>query len=354
MSAPSPAGGRDVATHRFRVSTQLPRRLEQQGLRLPDVLRQAALPAGFFAQEKIFASTGELFGLWRAIAAVSGDPAIGLHLGSEACVEHHDPAAIAALCSQSFGDAVQRMARYKQLTCPEEIHTDVARDEVAVEFVWLLAEEDEPAVLVDLCLSWILGIGRRGTGQPFNPLRVELARSTAHRERLEGHYGCRVQFRAPRNALVFRAADLERPFVTHNADLLAMLGPQLDKELRLRRQGESLAERVKATVKRLLAGRRPALQDVARQLGMSARTLQRRLGESGATFQSMMEEARREMARHYLGQTSLELVETAYLLGFEDSNSFFRAFHHWEGTSPGEWRNARRAKGAGAGAEGAA
>jgi AraC-like DNA-binding protein len=343
-----PAGGRDVATHRFRVSTQLARRLEQEGLRLPDVVQRASLPAGFFAQDKIFVSTGELFALWRAIAGASGDPAIGLRLGSEACVEHHDPAAIAALCSQSFGDAVQRMARYKQLTCPEEIRTDVSREEVAVEFAWLLAEEDEPPVLVDLCLAWILGIGRRGTGQPLQPLRVELARPPAQREVLEAHYGCRVHFRAARNALVFRKGDLERPFVTYNADLLAMLGPQLDKELRLRRDGESLGGRVKATVKRLLAGRRPALSDVARQLGMSARTLQRRLGESGATFQSVVEEARREMARHYLGQTSLELVETAYLLGFEDSNSFFRAFHHWEGTSPGEWRNARRSKGAGA------
>src|SRR5262245_59343061 len=135
MTATSPAGGRDVATHRFRVSTQLARRLEQHGLRLDEVVQRAALPAGFFAQEKIFVSTGELFALWRAIAAASADPAIGLKLGGEACVEHHDPAAIAALCSQSFGDAVVRMARYKQLTCPEEIRTDAFRDDVAVEFL---------------------------------------------------------------------------------------------------------------------------------------------------------------------------------------------------------------------------
>src|SRR6185295_8128432 len=137
---------------------------------------RAALPAGFFEQEKIFVSTGELFSLWRAIADASGDPAIGLKLGGEACVEHHDPTAIAALCSQSFGDAVQRMARYKQLTCPEEIRTHAARAETSVEFAWVLAREDEPAILVDLCLSWILGIGRRGTGERLLPLRVELSR----------------------------------------------------------------------------------------------------------------------------------------------------------------------------------
>src|SRR5262249_57865872 len=119
-----------------------------------------------------------------------------------------------------------------------------------------------PDILVDLCLSWIVSIGRRGTEQPLAPLRVDLVRPAAHRAVLEAHFGCRVHFEAGRNALVFRSSELERPFVTHNADLLAMLGPQLDKELRARKSAETLAERVKATVKGLLAGRRPALQDV--------------------------------------------------------------------------------------------
>ena len=54
--------------------------------------------------------------------------------------------------------------------------------------------------------------------------------------------------------------------------------------------------------------------------------------------QQLIEEARRELAQHYLLHSSLELNETAYLLGYEDANSFLRAFHQWEGTSPGEWR----------------
>ena len=74
---------------------------------------------------------------------------------------------------------------------------------------------------------------------------------------------------------------------------------------------------------------------------MSTRTLQRRLTEERLTFQQLIKEARRELARHYLLHSSLELNETAYLLGYEDANSFFRALHGWEGTSPGEWRASR-------------
>jgi AraC-like DNA-binding protein len=80
------------------------------------------------------------------------------------------------------------------------------------------------------------------------------------------------------------------------------------------------------------------LRDVARELRLSTRTLQRRLTADREKFQQLMEEARRELAQHYLLHSSLELNETAYLLGYEDANSFFRAFHQWEGTSPGEWR----------------
>jgi AraC-like DNA-binding protein len=138
--------------------------------------------------------------------------------------------------------------------------------------------------------------------------------------------------------LVFSKADVDVPFVTYNADLLAMVAPQLEIELKQQLSDKDLREQVKGTLKRLLAGQRPGIREVARELHLSTRTLQRRLTEGGATFQQLLEEARRELARHYLVHSSLELNETAYLLGYEDANSFFRAFHAWEGTSPGQWR----------------
>ena len=150
---------------------------------------------------------------------------------------------------------------------------------------------------------------------------------------------CRID--APYNRIVFHSADLERPFVTYIADLLAMVAPQLEEELRKQRAGKSLSEQVKAALKTMLAGQRPALEVVARELRLSTRTLQRRLIAEKLTFQQLVKEARRELAQHYLLHSSLELNETAYLLGYEDANSFFRAFHDWKGTSPGEWRSTR-------------
>jgi AraC-like DNA-binding protein len=323
---------------RFRVSSILPRKLDELGLSPVVVLRQAELPLGLFDQEKILLTTEEMFALYQGISAVSKDPAIGLKLGTEERVERYDPVAIAALYTRSFRDALQRLARYKQLTCPEEIRLVERGGEFLVQFIWLLADQPEPTLLVDACFAWIVGIGRRGTGLPVNPKRIEFQRPEKHRKMHEAHFRCPVNFAARQNVLVFSKADIDRPFLTHNADLLAMVAPQLEAELTRQLAQKTISEQVKGIVKKLLAGRRPALQDVARELHLSTRTLQRRLTDEGVTFQHLMEGARRELAQHYLLHSSLELSETAYLLGYEDANSFFRAFHHWEGTSPAEWR----------------
>jgi AraC-like DNA-binding protein len=331
-----------VISDRFKVSSLLARRLGEHKVSVPAVLNRAGLPSGFFQQEKISVTTAELFALWRAIGETSADPAIGLKLGAEPRFERYQPSAIAAVCSRSFRDALQRMARYKRLTCPEEIRVRTSGNEASVEFVYLQADELQPDVLVDLGLSWILAIGRRGTDGQIAPLRLELTRSARNAELLESHFGCRVRFKSSRNALVFWNSDLDRPFVTQNEELLKAIGAQLEAELQEKNAGSDVGDQVKHTLKRSLAGKRPTLQQVARELCTSARTLQRRLTDAKVTFQQLVEETRRELAHQYLKHSTVELNETAFLLGYEDANSFFRAFQDWEGTSPGEWRTRHR------------
>src|SRR5438034_11340120 len=329
-------------SNQFKVSNLWAQRLQEHRISLPAVLRRAGLPAVFCQQEQIYVTTAELFALWRAVGQTSSEPVIGLKLGSELRLERNDPAAIAAFCSRTFRDAVQRIAFHKQLTCPEEIRIRTVRDEASVEFAFIEAEGDEPEVLVDICLSWIFSIGHRGTDGNIKPLRVELTRPVRHRELFEAHFGTRVRFKADRNVLVFRSSDLDRPFTTHNEELLKIVGAQLDAEVRARNASSDIGEQVKQTLRHSLAGRRPTLQNVAKDLHLSVRTLQRRLTDAGITFQQLVEETRRDLAHHYLKQSAVELNETAYLLGYQDANSFFRAFHVWEGTSPGEWRTQHR------------
>jgi AraC-like DNA-binding protein len=330
----------------FRVPGRMPAKLQEAGIRVSAVLQRAGLSPGLFDEPRILVTTEELFAFWRGIGLVSTDPAIGLELGTEAKPEHFDPIALAVLASGSFGEAMRQIARYKQLTCPEEILHENDDDEWSIQFRWLLANDVEPEILTDVCFAYVLSIARHGTGTRMSPLRLELVRPRSYVKTLERHFGCPILFGAARNAIVFRASDADRPFVTRNAELLAMLAPQLDEELKQHKRQETFPERVRAAIQRKLAGRRPKMQDIARELHISSRTLQRRLQDAGYSFQQVLEEARHQLARHYLNNSLLELNETAYLLGFEDSNSFVRAFRTWEGVPPASWRGAQRARAA--------
>jgi len=234
---------------RFRLTTTLARMLEELGVSPADVLSHAGLPAAFFDQEKILVTTEELFALYRGLADASRDPALALKLGTEHRIERYDPIAITAVSARSFRDALERLARFKQLSCPEELHVTERADEARVEFRYLLAQETEPPMLVDLAFSWVVGIARRGTDGLINPRRLELRAANGDREMYEAHFGCPAKFGAQHNAIVFARVDLDRPFLTYNADLLATVAPQLEAELQQARATRAIGTRVKAIVK---------------------------------------------------------------------------------------------------------
>jgi AraC-like DNA-binding protein len=165
-----------------------------------------------------------------------------------------------------------------------------------------------------------------------------ITRAAEQEHGCDAYFGCPIKYRATRDALVLRAADLELPFVTHNDELLQMLVPQLENQLKDGRAKLSTLEQVKWVLKRLLSGCRPDVIMVARELGMSERTLQRRITEEGTTFRQLLNETRHELVREYLRDDSVEITEAAFLVGYEDPNSFYRAFRSWEGKTPAEWR----------------
>ena len=330
----------------FRVSGSTFSKLEELGVRASAVLRRAGLPQGFIDQPRVLLNTEELFALWRAVGEVTPNPAIGLQLGTESKTERFHPIGLAALSSENLGAAIDQMARYKQLTCPEEILQEKDDEEWSIQFRWLLADEVEPPVLIECCFAWVLSTARHGTGTRLSPLRVEFVQLRSHVKTIERHFGCPVVCGAPRNTIVFRASDAQRPFVTRNAELLGMLAPQFEEDLKQQSGNENFAKRVRGAVQQKLTGRRPTIEDIADALHVSSRTLQRRLQDEGSSFQRVLEEARHQLARHYLNNSVLELNEAAYLLGYEDGNSFVRAFRTWEGVPPARWREKHRARAA--------
>ena len=265
----------------FRFSGSTLQRLEELGVRAPAVLRRAGLPQAFINQARALLNTEELFALWRAVGEVSTDPSIGLLLGTETKTERFHPIGLAALSAENFGSAIDQMARYKQLTCPEEILQEKDDEEWSMQFRWILADEVEPPVLIECCFAWVLSTARVGTGTRISPVRVEFVQPRTHVKTIERHFGCPVVCGTPRNAIIFRATDANRPFVTRNAELLGILAPQFDEELKQENGDENFIERVRVAIQQRLTGRRPTIEDIADALHIGSRTLQRRLQDDG-------------------------------------------------------------------------
>src|SRR3974390_3934427 len=207
----------------FRFSGTAFAKREELGLSPSAVLRRAGLPQSFVNQPRVLPKTEELFALWRAIGEVSDNPAIGLLLGTETKTERFHPVSLAALSTENFGQAVKQMARYKQLTCPEEILQQMDEEEWSIRFRWLLADEVAPPLLIECAFAWVLSVARHGPGTRLSPVRVGFVQPRPHVKTIERHFGCPGVCGASHNALVFRAADAQRPFVTRNAELLAMM-----------------------------------------------------------------------------------------------------------------------------------
>jgi AraC-like DNA-binding protein len=314
------------------------------GLSPGAVLRRSNLPLTVYSGES-FVTASQLFAIWRAIGELSNDPTIGWKFMSRVETDQYHPTLLAALYARTYRECLERLARYKRLCSAEEFRFTQKGDETVVEVSWPFGgDEPVPPLMIDSVFALVTELGRRGTKAILNPKRVELARPAQPGDGLEEYYGCPVKYRATRNALVLRTADLERPFATHNDELLAMLAPQFERALEEGRTEQNILAQVKWVLKRLLSGSQPDLVMVAKELGMSERTLQRRITDEGTTFRELLNETRHELARQYLRNDSVEINEAAFLVGYEDPNSFYRAFRSWEDKTPAEWRAANRRK----------
>jgi AraC-like DNA-binding protein len=311
--------------------------LRQLGIAAHDVVRKARLPLTIITEPVV--TTAQYFAIWQAYSDLIDDTATGiikLTTGFETA--HYPPTVLATYHARDYRDALKRMARYKQLCPPESLRIFEEGEHCTIDLEWLYTNQPGPPMLVGITLAFLLELGRRGTGQPLMARSVEFSHPMGDVQALEDYFGCRIRIGANCNRLTLHRGDLNRPFVSYNTELLEILTPVLDKSLDEQQRSRSITERVKWIMKRSLTGGRSDIQTVASELGMSERTLQRRLTDEGTRFKDLLTQVRHEQAREYLADPTQDIKEVAFLIGYEDQNSFYRAFRLWEGDTPLNWR----------------
>lgn len=190
-----------------------------------------------------------------------------------------------------------------------------------------------PAYMHAVEALFIVKLARLGTRKAVRPSEVYVPERPRHADPFEDFLG--VPLKTGGNVqVIFSLADARQPFLTASSEMWHIFEPELRKRLADLEAGATFSERTHAVLLEAIPSGQVAMAQVASRLAVSSRTLQRRLHEEGTSFKQVLRDTRERLARHYLGRTQLTSNEIAYLLGFDEPTSFFRAFRTWTGMSP--------------------
>lgn len=318
-------------SRQFKVAPGWRLLLRDLGVSTEVVLRRAGLAGDLLAQADAALDVPSYFALWEALAAEVG-PSAGLRVAEAMRPEGFSPPLFAALCSRDLNTAAARLSRYKMLVGP--LSLDVEVDPVATEMtLGCLNYPALPPTLGMAELVFLVALTRLATRSPVRPIAVEAPHPIDVPEDYEAYFGLSVT-EGPSHAIRFAAMDAVRPFLTSDDEMWLFFRPMLDRRLAELQVSATTSERVRAALMELLPSGRSAVDDVASALGVGRRSLQRHLSAENTTFQAELDATREQLARHYLTESALPSGEIAFLLGYDDANSFYRAFQRWTGTTP--------------------
>lgn len=186
-------------------------------------------------------------------------------------------------------------------------------------------------------IVFLVNLARRATRHQIIPASVSMPIELPDPAAYQAHFGCPIE-KSKERSVTFSRDDACRPFATHDDDIWALFEPRLRRQIELGNIHPTTRKKVAHCLNELLPSGRATVEDVAKDLAMSKRTLQRRLAQEGTSWVEILSDAREALAKHYLRTTELGVAEVSFLLGYEDPNSFFRAFKRWENTTPEVWR----------------
>lgn len=278
--------------------------------------------------------------LWELAARKSGNPAIGLALPDVAKPASFDAIAYVMMSCPHLLAALERLVRYLRIVSDAAdigVHEEDEGYRVTVQLVG--GGRPVPVPRIEFVVVTILSFCRWLSGRALAPRAADLAHpAPADPQPYVRAFHCPLRFDAEVCALHFSREDLLLPLPTSNP-VLAEMHERYANEYLGRLDQDRVSYRVRELIVRRLPEGDPLRGDIAKTLCMSERTLQRRLQEEGTSFLHLVDDIRREFAQQYLRRHSLTLGQAAYLLGFADQSTFFRACKRWFDVSPGEYRH---------------
>lgn len=322
----------------FKVSPAWKLLLIDMNIDIEAVLVHAKLPADLFDREKATLTPLEYFQLWHGIELAAGALDFPLLLADRLTVEAFDAPLFASICSADLNTALARIQQYKPLIGPLDLTVKVGNQLTSLVIDCYGCKSNLPKLLELSELVFFTQLSRLATRAPVNPLKVVLSELPVNLLAYQAFFGCKL-FKGAQTEIQFSSEDARRPFLTANAGMWAYFENGLNKNLAKLNTASTTVERVRAVLVELLPAGYSSIEMVAEKLAMSKRTLQRKLTEESENYHAVLQSVRNDLAEHYLRRSKLSLGEIAFLLGYQEVNSFIRAFTTWKGVAPGRYRD---------------
>ena len=279
--------------------------------------------------------------LWEEAERRTQDPHVGLHMGESYSPGALDILGYVILSCRTAGDALDRLARYAAIL-NDGLRVRVTRErEMTVCWFDALDGLDNclaraPRHPIEAMCSGVTVTMRHLTGRPIEPREIAL-RHRAPTDLAEHRrvFGQDVQFGAVDNRLTFLTTDLDAAVRSSNPALLEVFERHANAVLDALDPQGPVSRRVVHLLSERMKGIMPTLDDVASELAMSARSLQRSLRAEGTSYQLLLDDVRRELAVRHLAVRGTSAAQVAFLTGFSEPSAFSRAFRRWTGSTPG-------------------
>ena len=319
------------------------RTLRRLGVDVDAVLASQGLTPAQLDDPDLRIPIARSIGVWRVAYDAAGDPALGLRVVEDLEIERFTLFAYLAASSETGRQAFERATRYARISV----------DNLDYELI-----VDGPHTI---CRTGVLGYERSRPESEFAVgMMVKLAPFIAgeteeraawfrhaappYADEVEAVFGCPVSYGQRFDAIVGRSDRLDAPLPRADSALCALLEEHAAGLLARVPQPAGFTDRVRERISTLLPRGEASAEGVAAALGVSPRTLRRRLAEAQTRYQQLLDEVRFELARSALGRKGLSVNEVAFLLGFSDASAFHKAFRRWTGCSPGEYARAERSQ----------
>ncbi|HEX5805648.1 MAG TPA: AraC family transcriptional regulator [Macromonas sp.] len=272
---------------------------------------------------------------------LGGDHGIGLDMGLARDIKDYGILGHASLASHSVRQAVEEfwggygdeLGMMAKIVIPKG-----AGPTLDLEIVAARLSAPVYRFLVEEALLLLVRLGAQVTGTQTRLRGLQLAfAEPAYSARYRELFGCSVQFNAPASRASVDRQWFERPLATSDEELLKLYQLHLIKVQKQIKDSSSLPAQLRALFLRH-GGKVPALDQAAKELGMSPRTFRRRLQEEGGSYRAIAEDFRRDLTLECLKSHRLTAKKISELVGYEDVNAFRRVFKKWTGQTVQSYR----------------